>query len=105
VFGLGPPLPVSIVSVGFVGGGFVVYGSASLTLVQALAPAALRGRLTSVFSLLYWGMMPVGGLIGGFSAQAFSGANDDARSRDHAHSARSARLAPTASGPDPGRLA
>ncbi len=72
VFGLGPPLPVSILSVAFVGGGFVVYASASLTLVQALAPPSLRGRLTSVFSLLYWGLMPVGGLLGGLSAQAFT---------------------------------
>jgi MFS family permease len=72
VFGLGPPLPASIVSVGFVGGGFVIYASASLTLVQALAPPSLRGRLTAVFSLLYWGLMPVGGLLGGLSAQAFS---------------------------------
>jgi MFS family permease len=72
VFGLGPPLPISIVSVAFVGGGFVVYASASLTLVQALAPRSLRGRLTSVFSLLYWGLMPVGGLLGGLSAQAFT---------------------------------
>ncbi len=72
VFGLGPPLPISIISVAFVGGGFVVYASASLTLVQALAPPALRGRLTSVFSLLYWGLMPIGGLLGGLSAQAFS---------------------------------
>jgi MFS family permease len=72
VFGLGPPLPISILSVGFVGGGFVVYASASLTLVQALAPPALRGRLTSVFSLLYWGLMPIGGLLGGLSAQAFT---------------------------------
>jgi MFS family permease len=72
VFGVGPPLPVSIVSVAFVGGGFVVYASASLTLVQALAPPSLRGRLTSVFSLLYWGLMPIGGLLGGLSAEAFS---------------------------------
>lgn len=72
VFGLGPPLPVSILSVAFVGGGFVIYASASLTLVQALAPPALRGRLTSVFSLLYWGLMPIGGLLGGISAQAFT---------------------------------
>jgi MFS family permease len=71
-FGLGPPLPISILSIGFVGGGFVVYASSSLTLVQALAPASLRGRLTSVFSLLYWGLMPVGGLLGGLSAQAIS---------------------------------
>lgn len=72
VFGLGPPLPISIASMSFVGGGFVVYAAASLTLVQALAPPALRGRLTAVFSLLYWGLMPVGGLLGGFSAEAFS---------------------------------
>jgi MFS family permease len=72
VFGLGPPLPISIMSVAFVGGGFVVYASASLTLVQALAPPSLRGRLTSVFSLLYWGLMPIGGLLGGLSAQAFT---------------------------------
>lgn len=72
VFGLGMPLPISIVAMAFAGGGFVVYASSSLTLVQALAPAALRGRLTSVFSLLYWGLMPIGGLFGGFSAQAFT---------------------------------
>ena len=72
VFGLGPPLPVSMISVGFIGGGFVIYASASLTLVQALAPTELRGRLTAVFSLLYWGLMPVGGLLGGLSAQAFT---------------------------------
>ena len=72
VFGSGPPLSISMASVGFVGGGFVIYASSSLTLVQALAPAALRGRLTSVFSLLYWGLMPIGGLLGGISAQAFT---------------------------------
>lgn len=72
LFGLGPPLVVSLGAVVFVGAGFVVYGSASLTLVQALAPPGLRGRLTSVFSLLYWGMMPVGGLLGGLSAQALT---------------------------------
>lgn len=72
VFGLGPPLPASLVAMALAGGGFVIYAAASLTLVQAIAPAAFRGRLTSVFSLLYWGLMPVGGLLGGLSAQAFS---------------------------------
>jgi MFS family permease len=72
VFGLGLPLPITMVAVGFVGAGFVIYASSSLTLVQALAPPALRGRLTSVFSLLYWGLMPIGGLLGGLVAQAFS---------------------------------
>lgn len=72
VFGTGMPLPVSMAAMGFIGGGFVVYASASLTLVQALAPPALRGRLTSVFSLLYWGLMPIGGLLGGLVAQLSS---------------------------------
>jgi MFS family permease len=72
VFGMGPPMPIPMLAIGFVGGGFVVYASASLTLVQALAPTALRGRLTSVFSLLYWGLMPVGGLLGGLVAQLYS---------------------------------
>jgi len=72
VFGLGPPLPVAIAAMAFTGGGFLVYASASLTLVQALAPPALRGRLTAVFSLLYWGLMPIGGLLGGLAAEAFS---------------------------------
>jgi hypothetical protein len=53
-----------------VGGGFVLYSAASLTLIQALAPAAVRGRLTALFALLYWGLMPIGGLIGGIVAQA-----------------------------------
>jgi MFS family permease len=70
-FGLAPTVPLAITSIGFVGGGLVIYAAASLTLVQALAPSELRGRLTSVFSLLYWGLMPVGGLVGGLSAQAF----------------------------------
>jgi MFS family permease len=71
-FGIAPTVPLAVASIGFLGGGLVIYAAASLTLVQALAPPQLRGRLTSVFSLLYWGLMPVGGLLGGLSAQAFS---------------------------------
>lgn len=71
-FGLGPGVAISMLAMGFVGGGFVIYAASSLTLVQALAPVDLRGRLTSVFSLLYWGLMPVGGVLGGLAAQAFT---------------------------------
>jgi MFS family permease len=71
-FGLAPTVGIAIISMAFIGGGFVIYASASLTLVQALAPPSLRGRLTAVFSFLYWGLMPVGGLAGGLSAQAYT---------------------------------
>jgi len=72
VFGIGLSVPASLVAIAFVGGGFVIYASSSLTLVQALAPPSFRGRLTSVFSLLYWGLMPIGGLLGGIVAQLTS---------------------------------
>lgn len=69
-FGLSGDLPIAMVAMAFVGGGLVVYASSSLSLVQALAPADLRGRLTALFSLLYWGLMPVGALLGGAVAGA-----------------------------------
>lgn len=70
-FGLMPTIlvPIALVAIGFVGAGFLVYSAASLSLVQALAPPALRGRLTSLFTLLYWGLMPIGGLLGGAAAE------------------------------------
>ena len=74
VFGLLPTLllPLAFVAIAFVGGGFLIYSAASLSLVQALSPAPLRGRLTSLFTLLYWGLMPIGGLLGGAAAELTS---------------------------------
>ena len=69
-FGLSPLVGLSILSMIFVGGGFVIYSAATLTLIQALSPAAIRGRTTAVFALLYWGFMPLGGLLGGIVAEA-----------------------------------
>jgi MFS family permease len=70
IFGLSPWLELSVAAMPLVGGGFVLYSAASLTLIQALAPADVRGRLTALFALLYWGLMPIGGLLGGLVAQA-----------------------------------
>jgi hypothetical protein len=53
-------------------GGFVIYGSSSLTLVQSLAQPRLRGRVTSLFTLLYWGLLPFGALAGGLLAERTS---------------------------------
>jgi predicted MFS family arabinose efflux permease len=71
-FGLSPTPAIAAVAMALVGGGLLAFGAASLSLVQALAPTRLRGRLTSLFTLTYWGLMPIGGLIGGAIAEATS---------------------------------
>jgi MFS family permease len=72
VFGLSPSAALAAGAMLLVGGGLLVYGASSLSLIQAMAPPRLRGRLTSLFTLLYWGVMPVGGLIGGAVAEVTS---------------------------------
>jgi MFS family permease len=70
--GLSGGLIGAAVSVGVAQGGFVVYGSSSLSLVQSLAQPRLRGRVTSLFTLLYWGLLPFGALAGGLVAERTS---------------------------------
>jgi predicted MFS family arabinose efflux permease len=69
-FGLVSGLALGAIAMVVAGAGFAVYAASSLSLVQALASAEFRGRLTAVFSLLYWGLMPVGALIAGTLAEA-----------------------------------
>ena len=71
--GLSGALAVAAVAIGVAQGGFAIYGSSSLSLVQSLSPARLRGRVTSLFTLLYWGLMPFGALAGGLVAERSSG--------------------------------
>jgi MFS family permease len=68
-FGLVSGLAAGALAMVVAGAGFAVYASASLSLVQGLASAEYRGRLTAVFSLLYWGLMPIGALIAGAMAE------------------------------------
>lgn len=69
-FGLVPGAPLAIATLLIVGASFLTFASATVTLVQALAPPRLRGRLVSLFATLYWGMMPIGALIVGLVAEA-----------------------------------
>ena len=43
----------------------------SNTLIQAMTPDSLRGRVMSVYSMMFMGMAPVGALLAGFMAQRF----------------------------------
>jgi MFS family permease len=54
--------------IGFTG---MILMGASNTLVQSMVPDALRGRVMSVYSMMYMGVGPVGALIAGFAAEKF----------------------------------
>ena len=49
----------------------VVWGTTSTTVRQRSVPAALMGRVTSVYMLGVYGGTVIGGVIGGLIAQAF----------------------------------
>jgi predicted MFS family arabinose efflux permease len=68
-FGLVPGVPLAVAALSVVGASFLTFASANLTLTQAISPARLRGRMVGLFATLYWGMMPVGGLIVGIAAE------------------------------------
>jgi MFS family permease len=68
-FGLVPGVPLAIAGLSIVGASFLTFAAANLTLTQAISPARLRGRMVGLFATLYWGMMPVGGLIVGIVAE------------------------------------
>ena len=55
-----------LVPVGF---SLMVQMAASNTLIQAMVPDALRGRVMSVYSMMFLGMAPFGGLSAGYAAE------------------------------------
>jgi len=64
-------LPVALVLLFLVGLGFVNQNVQANTLVQSMAPDELRGRVTSVYSLMFFGTAPFGSLLAGAAAQKF----------------------------------
>ena len=69
-FGVSSGLAMGGVAMIVAGAGFSLYASSSLSLIQSLSSTVYRGRLTAVFALLYWGLMPIGALIGGAMAES-----------------------------------
>jgi MFS family permease len=72
VFGLAPGLALASLALAVVGGSILTFAAGNVTLIGALSPERLRGRLVSIFALFYWGMMPVGAALLGFVAEASS---------------------------------
>jgi MFS family permease len=52
-----------------VGGCMMVQMSASNTLIQAMVPDALRGRVMALYSMMFMGLAPVGALLAGTLAE------------------------------------
>jgi hypothetical protein len=59
----------SLLSVG-VGCSFLMLGSCSNAVLQARSEPALKGRVVSLYSMMFLGMSPLGGMLLGWLAEA-----------------------------------
>jgi len=62
-------LPLSLLALVGIGWGFMVYVNNSNSLVQTQVPDDLRGRVMSIFTLTFFGLMPIGSLLAGLAAE------------------------------------
>jgi MFS family permease len=64
-------LPLSLAILIAAGWGFMTQNATANTLIQTTVPDHLRGRVMSVYTLVFMGFFPVGSLIAGIVAQNF----------------------------------
>jgi len=62
-------VPLSLLALSAVGVGLIVTMNLCNSLVQTLSPDHLRGRVMSIYSLAFFGFMPIGGLLAGGAAE------------------------------------
>jgi predicted MFS family arabinose efflux permease len=62
-------LPLSLLVLAGTGWGFMVLFNLANTLIQTLVPDELRGRVVSIYTLGFFGLMPLGALLAGWSAE------------------------------------
>ncbi len=55
-----------------VGLGFMIQNATTNTLVQTTVPDELRGRVMSIYMMVFQGLFPIGSLLAGFVAQSIS---------------------------------
>ena len=70
VLGSAPHLAVALVAAGAITGSLIVYHVTSMTVLQVLAPARMRGRVLAIYDLVRLGMVPPGSLIAGLLVPA-----------------------------------
>lgn len=64
-------LPLSLLTLACVGTAQILFLNLANGSVQTLSPDALRGRVMSVYSLIFFGFFPIGSLLAGSFAQHF----------------------------------
>ena len=64
-------LPLALVTLVGVGWSFMMIMNNSNAMMQSAVPDHLRGRVMSVYTLIFFGAMPLGSLFAGFFAQKF----------------------------------
>jgi MFS family permease len=64
--GLSKFLPVSLVLLAFAGWGVITMGATTNMLIQLISPGQLRGRALSVYTTVFAGTTPLGGLLTGW---------------------------------------
>jgi len=61
-------LPAALAALVAVGWSFMVIVNTTLALLQTRLPDALRGRVMSIYTMVFFGSMPIGALASGFAA-------------------------------------
>jgi predicted MFS family arabinose efflux permease len=62
-------LPLSLLLLMGIGWGFMVFINSCNALVQSLVPDELRGRVMGIYTLTFFGIMPLGSLLAGAAAE------------------------------------
>jgi predicted MFS family arabinose efflux permease len=63
--GSAPHLIIALGAAGLITGSLIVYHVTSMTLLQVLAPARMRGRALAIYDLVRLGLVPPGSLVAG----------------------------------------
>jgi MFS family permease len=62
-------LPLSLLMLGAVGAAMITVMNLCNSLVQALTPDAVRGRVMGLYTWVFFGFMPLGALLAGTAAE------------------------------------
>jgi MFS family permease len=68
LIGVSQSVFLSVVLAGIVTGALIFYAATNTTVLQALAPPELRGRVLAFFGFAFWALMPVGSVSSGYVA-------------------------------------